>query len=199
MNFTLIDSNNEIVSLVSAPSEEMLALNTPQGVTTVSGQPPSLGYYRQGDEWISKGEQPSDHHAWNVITKQWDDTKTLAIAQEEQWTIVKAARDAVINGGLSWRDSSNTTRVFDTDEISQGRISGAFSLAAYSLANNLPFSKTWKLADNTTVDLSAVDIISVGASLAQMVQQAINTGETLRLQINQATTIPEVESIVWHT
>lgn len=116
----------------------------------------------------------------------------LEKARIKQWIIIKTVRDRVEFGGFVWDNS-----IFDSDSQSQSRIQGGVQLAQLAQQANQPFSITWTLQDNSTRVLNGQDMISVGMALAQHVQAVHQTGRSLREQINNATTVEQVESIQW--
>lgn len=155
----------------------------------------ALVAYTEGQA-AAKAAVPYYPSHWDNITFSWVDERELPEAKDQQWGLVKAARDAVISGGITWDGS-----VFDSDPIAQGRIAGAATLALMAVVAGQAgaFNKTWKLADNSTRMLSASDMMAVGVALGQMVQEQIDKGEVLRLQIYASTTLDQVKGIVWQS
>lgn len=128
-----------------------------------------------------------------------DDFTSLDAQRARQWAILKAQRDAAINGGFTWTGTDGVASKFDSDLTAQGRISGAFSLASNPTTASLAFPKTWKLFDNTTRSLSAADMVSVGVTLAGFVQGLIDQGDALLTQIDAATDAATIGAITWPT
>jgi len=121
-----------------------------------------------------------------VIT---DQTGTLQAAKERAWTAVKAARSVAEEGNFVFEGGS-----YQADKV---RINGAVQLAVLAKAGGVPFSETWTLADNTTRELDADQVITLGLALGQYVSDVFATGRALRDQINAAETIEEVQTIGW--
>jgi hypothetical protein len=132
--------------------------------------------------------QPSHHHVFNYTTKQWEDPRTLADLKSAQWVTIKRARSAAEYAGFTWDGST-----FDSDAISQNRITGAVTLA--QLSPN--FTIHWTLANNSTRTLSQADMIAVGVALGQHVQTQFTKAQALRLQIETASTPEQVAAVVW--
>lgn len=132
--------------------------------------------------------QPSPYHAFNWHTQQWQDPRTLADLKAAQWTAIKQARSAAEYTGFTWDGST-----FDSDAISQNRITGAVALAQMSST----FSIGWVLADNTVRTLSQSDMLQVGAALGAHVAAIFAKGVLLREAIEAATTAEEVAGVVW--
>ena len=96
--------------------------------------------------------QPSPNHTFNYTTKQWEDPRTLADLKAAQWNLIKSARSQAEYAGFTWDGST-----FDSDAISQNRITGAVTLAQMSPT----FVINWILADNTNLYPQVVLILDV--------------------------------------
>jgi hypothetical protein len=105
-----------------------------------------------------------------------------------KWRQIKQARSQAEYAGFTWDGST-----FDSDAISQNRITGAVALAQMSST----FSIGWVLADNTVRTLNQSDMLQVGAALGAHVAAIFAKGVLLREQIEAATTKEQVEAIVW--
>lgn len=125
---------------------------------------------------------------WDATTGQWEDTRTLQDFKDAQWTLIKLARTNAEYAGFTWDGST-----FDSDAISQNRITGAVTLAMMSPA----FVIDWVLADNTTRLLDQSGMAQVGAALGTHVATQFAKGVMLRAAIEAATTQAEVEAVVW--
>jgi len=132
--------------------------------------------------------QPSPVHTFDYTTKQWIDPRTLDEIKTKQWEIIKAARTQAEYSGFTWDGSA-----FDSDAISQARLTGAVQLAQLNPAMTLD----WTLASNTVRTLSAADLTAVGVALGVHVATQFAKGQALRAQIDAATTKEAVEAIVW--
>lgn len=135
-----------------------------------------------------RNNKPGLWSVWNPSTEDWDDPRVLQELKSAQWETVKAARTAAEYAGFTWDGF-----VFDSDAISQNRITGAVTLAMLSPE----FVINWVLADNTTRLLDQSSMAQVGGALGAHVAAQFAHGVTLRAQIEAATTQAEVEAIVW--
>lgn len=124
-----------------------------------------------------------------AVPETYIDLDSLKI---RKWAIIKGQRDALINGGFVWDGST-----FDSDPVSQSRITGAVVLSLMAAMAQVEFLKTWVLADNTTRDLSGADMQAVGVALGEFVQGLIAQGNVLRAAIDAATTAQELDAIEW--
>ena len=132
--------------------------------------------------------KPGSSHVFNYTTKQWEDPRTLADLKAAQWNLIKQARSNAEYAGFTWDGS-----VFDSDAISQNRITGAVTLAQLSPG----FTIDWTLADNTVRTLNQADMIATGVALGAHVQTQFAKAQGLRLQIDAASTPGQVAAVVW--
>ena len=150
--------------------------------------PPNAPSYWDGEVFILKPPPPSAHHIFDYTIKQWVDPRTLSDLQAAKCAQIKRDRDEAEFGGFTWDGSP-----FDSDAISQSRIHGALQLAAL-----IPdFSIDWTLADNTVRALSGSELAAVGVALGLHVGTQHAKARVLRAQIEAATTVAEVDAVVW--
>lgn len=120
----------------------------------------------------------------------WPPPASLAELRADKWAEVKKRRDAAEYGEFTWGGSR-----FNADAESRNRIMGAVQLAQLALAAGSPFSITWTLADNSTRDLSAEEMMQVGTALGQRVGAAHARAAALRVLVNAATSAAELEHL----
>lgn len=137
--------------------------------------------------------QPTPNSTFNYVTKVWEDTRLLAD--------VKDAQKMVIN--LSRAKANQTSFIYETKEIAVDALSRSDieGTNGYVLANNsfpAGWPGGWKCMDNTYVPITA--IATWNLFYAAMVNQGTANfakAQTLKAAIDAATTIAEVEAIVW--
>lgn len=125
---------------------------------------------------------------WDPALGNWVDARTLQDHKDLKWIEIKNVRDAVEFGQMVY--GGNT---YDIDDLSQRRIQGAVQLAGLDGA----LTMDWTLADNSSVTLTAADIIGLGVALGVHVNAAHVQARTRRASIEAATTVAEVNAIVW--
>lgn len=123
-----------------------------------------------------------------------DGAMTVEAAKLRKWASIKNTRSQKEYGGFAWDGSS-----FDSDALAQSRIQGAVILAMQAAAAEQPFSITWTLSDNSTRVLTGAEMIAVGGALAQHVITLHEVAQDLRVQLDAAETIEDVDSVVWPT
>lgn len=144
--------------------------------------------YWNGTAVVEKSTKPSEAHVFDYTTKLWVDPRTLGDFKAAQWGLIKQSRSFAEYAGFTWDGA-----IFDSDAVSQNRITGAVTLAQMSTA----FSIDWILANNTVRVLNQVDMLQVGAALGNHVADQFSKGVTYRTAIDAASTVAEVQAVVW--
>ena len=127
--------------------------------------------------------KPSAHHVFDWAGKAWIDPRSLQDFKDARWVEVRRERGRAEFGGFAWDGSR-----FDSDALSQQRITGAVTLAVMNSA----FSIGWTLADNTVRTLNAADMIAVGVALGQHVNACHERARVRREEIEAALTAEEL-------
>ena len=175
---TIVDSFGKPLFNISG-TDEIINLNTPQGCTAVD-DPPSINMYYQ-DGWVEMPPQPSPYHSFDFVEKQWIDPRSLDEVKAQKWDDIKLQRDQFEFSGFEFEGN-----IYDSDQVSQGRIMGAAAAEV---------DQTWTLADNTTVELTALQLQQLYAALQAHVASIHERGRIARLSISEAETKEEVEAI----
>lgn len=134
-----------------------------------------------GKDWYTPEPQPSPHHTFDYSIKQWIDPRTLDEIKAQRWAEIKQQRDQLEFGGFEFGGG-----VYDSDQVSQGRIMGAASAGV---------DQTWTLADNTTVELSASQLQQLYATLQAHIASVHERGRIARQLIFDAETKEQVEAV----
>ncbi len=140
----------------------------------------------------SKATQPSYPSRWSDALLGWEDLRSVFRSRDAQWGRIKTLRNAALTAPLPTAYGE-----FDADPSSQKNITDSVLLAQTLAALGQPVEIDFTRADNTTVTLSAAQMIEVGLALGQRTQQVYATARALRAAIDAATTISEIESIAW--
>ena len=122
---------------------------------------------------------------------------TLAEAQKAASDTVKAARDAHLSGGCM-----TPVGKIDTDDASRTNISGSVTMAMLAKSAGQPFTLSWRMSDNTALDLDADMMIGLGVTVGQFVSATYAASFQVLDQIADASTVEEVkaldvQAIVW--
>lgn len=177
-----------MVKLDYLDEDSVLAMKMLADSVNWNGTEDGARYYESNGSAVRIYDAPSDSHTFNWQTKQWEDPRTLQDFREAQWATIKQARTNAEYVGFTWDGST-----FDSDAISQNRITGAVTLAQMSPE----FTIGWVLADNSVRTLNQMDMLQVGGALGQHVAAIFAKAAGLRAQIEAATTREAVELVVW--
>lgn len=113
--------------------------------------------------------------------------------KEKKRAEINAARDAAEQGGFFYMG-----KTFDSDVVSCIRIQGAAqSMQAASMVEDVP-SITWTCKDNTTIELTAQELLGLSVALAEWSNTCHKKATELKAQIELANTQEELEKITWN-
>lgn len=174
----IISKNGKILQMIYA-NEETVVLNTPKDGLAVDDPPNSNMFYHDG--WVEMPPQPSPYHIFNYDIKQWIDPRTLDEIKAQKWEEIKSQRDQLEFGGFEFDGN-----IYDSDQVSQGRIMGAAMTGV---------DQTWTLADNSTVELTASQLNQLYSALQAHIASVHERGRIARQKINVALTFEEIENV----
>jgi hypothetical protein len=176
---------------------------TTSNVTTLSSTPPNASMLLvskavfeallPGREFVRNGEiatqprQPSPAHEWDLPSFSW--IPNLALAKYQANSRITFARNKAENAGFEAYG-----KVFDSDAKAVQRISVAVQAAQ---AVGEPFSINWTCADNSVIALGYTEMMSLPAIMAQAADTLHIRARLLKTQIASATTVEEIDSVVW--
>lgn len=116
----------------------------------------------------------------------------LAFAKSVKWGEMKQRRDKAESDGFPYLGMQ-----FDSDSRSVQRITVAVMAAQAALAAGQPFEMDWTAADNSSVTLTAEQMLGMPAALAIYGNELHRVARQLREQIEAAQTVAEVDVITW--
>lgn len=138
------------------------------------------GYVDKG-KWYAAEGKPSETHIYDYDLKDWLDPRTLDEIKTQKWAEIKSQRDRLEFGGFEFDGN-----IYDSDQVSQGRITGAASAG---------IDQTWTLANNTTAELSASRLQQLYAALQAHIANTHERGRIARQLIYEAETREQVDSV----
>jgi len=115
---------------------------------------------------------------------------TLAIARHKKKQQLSAARYAEEVGGFTQPGGM----FIRTDARTQAALSNGHSMARYNPAFVF---QNWKLADGTFIDMDAQTVIGIYDAITAHVAACFAKEARLTSQIDSATTLAEINAIVW--
>lgn len=131
--------------------------------------------------WVAIGQAPQANYIFDYDKREWLDPRSLDEIKAQKWAEIKSQRDQLEFGGFEYEGN-----VYDSDQVSQGRIMGAASAGK---------DQTWTLADNTTVDLTASQLQQLYAALQAHIASVHERGRIARQLIFEAETKEQVEAV----
>lgn len=175
----IVDKNGKLLFSISG-NTETIELNTPKGCIAVD-DPPDTSMRYIGGVWQPLPPRPSQHHLFDYHLGVWVNAADLPTIRNAKWETIKQQRDRLEFGGFQYAG-----RVYDSDQVSQGRIMGA-AIAGVD--------QVWTIADNTTVELNGDELKELYAALQQHIASAHERGRIARQLIYEAETIEQVEAV----
>lgn len=119
--------------------------------------------------------------------------RTIEQVRADHWKKLKKARDFAEFGVFAWNGHD-----FDADAISRSRLTLAFLGAQKAQAtNDATWRVDWRVYNNTTVSLSADDVVNVMLALGEHTLQVHEHSNQLWTLLEAADTKEEIEAIVW--
>ena len=105
---------------------------------------------------------------------------------------INKARDAAEQGGFEYMG-----KVFDSDQVACQRIScAAQAMQMAAMSEEVP-TITWTCQDNTTIDLTAQELMGLVVALAEWSNTCHQKATSLKAQIEACRTKEELDKIVW--
>lgn len=175
----IISKDGELLFSIQG-NAETVALNTLVDGFAVNDPPHSNMYYFGGN-WVDMPPQPSPNHTFDYTTKGWIDERSIELVKDQHWQKIKAERDSLEFGGFEFESN-----IYDSDFTSQSRIMGAASAQV---------DQIWTLANNETVDLTAMQSSQLYQTLQAHIANTHERGRIARQLIYEAASIEQVEQI----
>lgn len=161
MIYTIIDNTGEIVSLITCLDID-LAANTPQGCKAIPGH--FEGKYLDGETWIDCPSRPDGLGlVYNRQAHQWEtDPDALAEAQATQ---ARQARQQALGAPFEALGV-----VFQADQDSLSKM-----VSNHGIISITGDTIDWKLLDNSTITLTADELLLVIKGIYKRNQQIMKT------------------------
>lgn len=141
---------------------------------------------------IPQPERPGPHHVWDWGAKAWADPRTLQDLKDAKWAAMKRCRDTLEATSFPYLG-----KAIDSDMLSVLRINTVVKAAEYAQSQGAPFATEWRCADNTLLALDGPALQMMPVALAAHSQALHSHANTLRAQIEAATTPADLAEVVW--
>lgn len=145
------------------------------------------------EEWTDRGEIPENIP---VMLAVWDGSAIvpdLMQARASLWEQVKRIREEKVTQGVTVPGIGT----FDSTQEARDNVDGAAGAALAAIVMGAPedFSAEWTLIDNSSVVLSAVEMVQVQAAGVAFINIVHSYARSLRALIYAATSLEELEAI----
>lgn len=117
---------------------------------------------------------------------------TLAELKLAKRSEINAARDQAEQGGFEYMG-----KIFDSDPISCQRISCAAQAMQMAIMSEEVPTITWTCQDNSTIDLTAQELLGLVVALAEWSNKCHQKATGLKAQIDACESVEELELIQW--
>ncbi|PRC93102.1 DUF4376 domain-containing protein [Solimicrobium silvestre] len=126
---------------------------------------------------------------WKMPERILVDQRDLSMVKEQAWNRIKNERNLAESANFICNGA-----VYQADKE---RIPLAMQTALQAKLDGTVFTIDWVLADNSTITLTASDMINVGTALNKQMAEVNEKSQRLRQEIHQATSIAEIDLINW--
>lgn len=157
-----------------------------QNLVRVNGIDQSATHYING-QFLTQPLQPSPAHYWDEASFSW--VLNLDLAKQQARAKINTARDAEEVAGFTAYG-----KTFDSDKTSQQRILVAANTAQVIGSS---FTIDWTCADNSVITLDYAQMLGLPVIMAQAGNALHQKARTLKAQIDAATTLEEINAVVW--
>lgn len=190
--FTAINAiTGEVV--YSGTADDPDALGTEEILIVHGASHPPGGWFDFINGYFPLPARPSPKHHFNYTSKQWEDPRTLADLKEERTRYVNTARLAANQSYFTHQGKRVAV-----DGLSRSDIDGVNGELTNTGDFPLGWPGAWKCLDNTWLPITTIG--QWKAFYSSMVRQGTTNfgiAQSLKAQIEAATTPEEVTSIVW--
>ena len=146
--------------------------------------------YNEAYEFVSQNKdtkiKPLGNGQYKIVELPKPSLEELKEAKRAE---INQARDNAEQGGFEYMG-----KVFDSDQVSAQRIS--MSAQAMALAPD-GTTITWTCQDNSTIDLTAQELVGLVVALATWSNACHEKATALKAKIEAAQTAEELELITW--
>lgn len=123
--------------------------------------------------------------------------RDLESAKQLGYSLAQLQREQAEYAGILWEQPSTSTFVYiATDEVSQGKVGGAYSKATHDPNFTVAAWKCKSQSGETAwLSLTNSDVLSLGDAVSDHVEDAFSTEKQLFDDITSSTTVSEIETL----
>lgn len=130
------------------------------------------------------------HPYLNQWLENAEASEALEVKKELKKREITKNRDEAINGGVEYNG-----KVFQSSEKDRNLLTSTISL--FSITKQVPEGFKWIAKDNEAVSFTLEDLIALGGVMANAVNASMIKARNLKDQIEQATSLEELDLITW--
>lgn len=180
INRVFLDPYGKILTTLTGTGENLAINPLHPRFVDVDKLPESNTYY-DGDKFVTIPPKTKENTEFDYVTKSWKDLRSITDVRDAHWTKLKIERDIIEFGGFEFEG-----KVYDSDQVSQGRIMGAATAG---------MEQVWTLQDNSLITLSPEQLIRLYMALQRHISAAHERGRIARHKIDNLYEIDSIEAV----
>ncbi len=160
------------------------------------------GIYRRSLSWNPQSDNPADRTVYyadpsGVLTETQviEALYTVAEYQEVVKGQINMAYASANSAPVSYTTKAGVVKSYQADDLSRKNMSDA--LLGFQSVGAVPPGFFWVASDNTQVPFTLADIQGLAAAAIAQGWTNFQKAQALKAQIRSATTIHEIQQIVW--
>lgn len=194
--YSIYDTTSGEISFTLTSDDDSIVANTPGGHSAIPGDCTNSQGFIQGGKFVAyTPEQAASKSTavrgalWSNVTMGWVDQRSLVQAKADKWAAIKVERES---------RSLGTFKVGDAEfQVNESKITGAVLDAMIAKTTGETWHQPWGLVDNSVLTLDADQMIAVGRACKAYIGGLWAVSQTLRGQVDSATTAEGVAAVVW--
>jgi hypothetical protein len=139
-----------------------------------------------------KSQRPTTPATWSNETMTWVSTETIENCRDRRWQEIKTQRNFDIV-----QPKATSVGTFDAKPDDIVNLNTVLALARIAESRGIPSDSNYTLANNVRSTFTINELETAAIEMGAQVQALYDAADVLRGQIDNASTIEEVEAIVW--
>jgi hypothetical protein len=151
----------------------------------------------RGGETVLANPAPSDWATAPYTVVDGVLVHALEVARAAQRDVINAGHEAALAEGIAVEIVEGEPWTFDADVASLARLGSAARSARDAIAAEAAWERTWTLADDTDVTLTAAQAVAADVAVDAAVNALHQRARVLKARIEAAETLAAVQAITW--
>jgi len=200
MNYVEYDPVSGEITRSGNCQDGMLALQANEGRAVVEGVGTASTHcivsgilvpYSE-DEIAAKSLRPTTSASWSNETMAWVSTESIEDCRDRRWQEIKTQRNFDIV-----QPKVTSVGTFDAKPDDIVNLNTVLALARIADSRSLPSDSNYTLANNVRSTFTISQLETAALEMGAQVQALYDAADVLREQIDNASSIEEVEAIEW--